>query len=128
MKKYLYSSSSVEFRLLDESIRWLFANERIKEVRKILTKATKMNNANPKEVEAKTKACILETAGELHTRVDEKGRAISANDDEELNEEKPKTPSKPTDNETEAEHKGTLKDIMKNPRLRTTTFIMFFAW
>ncbi|XP_064609452.1 solute carrier family 22 member 7-like [Liolophura sinensis] len=89
---------------LDESLRWLLANGRTKEARRIIKKAAKINGIHPDDIKDVAEDCMSESIV-LHA---------SQNS---LNKHADKKDRKPN-----------LLDIFRHTRLRRTAFIVLFTW
>lgn len=91
-------------RFLDESLRWLLANGRTEEARRIIDKAVKMNGIDPDDTKQVTEECLAESIA-LH--------AAKNNTNEDTGKK---------------EKKSNLLDVFRHRKLRKTAFIMCFAW
>ncbi|XP_064609453.1 organic cation transporter protein-like [Liolophura sinensis] len=91
-------------RFMDESLRWLLANGRTEEARRVIDKAAKMNGIHPDDIKDVAEECLSESIT-LHSS--------------QINE------NKHTDNRNQ---KSNLLDIFRHRKLRKTAFLMCFAW
>lgn len=125
------------FRILDESPRWLISNGRFKEAKAIFKKAARWNKVNPSSVDNVFSSTVDVFTEKLCLEKEyiSNGKLSQSHDAEEpinggdkhsskngLNGEKHKTPDK------KSVQKYTVLDILKNPALRTNTFILWYTW
>lgn len=113
-----------EWWMMDESVRWLISNGRIKEAQRILKKAARWNKVDYEEVEV----ALRKSVPSLEKEVCENGFRGERM--------KPLTNGSTTSDEVEKKvnkgvnivEKYTIIDILKNPTLRINTFILWYTW
>ncbi|XP_053379646.1 organic cation transporter protein-like [Mercenaria mercenaria] len=118
----LSSWSLIEWCLIDESLRWLIANGRIKEAKEIIHRACKRNNKNYDDIVSVSGFREFELRYE--TKVDVSKSAIAT----------PLTDVKQEKDDKSEEKKGlsvkqyTVIDLVKSKRLFISSLIMWLAW
>ncbi|XP_045216002.2 organic cation transporter protein-like isoform X1 [Mercenaria mercenaria] len=122
----LSSWALIEWWLIDESLRWLIANGRIKEAKAIIQKACKRNNKDYDEIVSASgfrayemqSGIVLEVRKEDVTPETESGLLTRAENG-----------TVNTTNQKDASTKAyTAIDLIKSKRLFLTSIIMWFAW
>ncbi|XP_052792947.1 organic cation transporter protein-like [Mya arenaria] len=112
--------------IMDESVRWLVSNGRIKEAKRILRKAARWNNVDYAKVEAAFEAHVH--VGSVSSEPDRPLISIDkSNEDngDELNENGTQSEN---ENEVAGVEKYTVIDILRNPALRANTLILWYSW
>ena len=118
--------------MLEESVRWLLTNGKKKEAERILRKAARWNKVDYSKVEA-----VWTDMKPLNVEESIPQNEKTPIPEEELNKEnnvisnysdintESKTAAQPM---TGAVKKYTVIDILKNPKLRVNTLILWYAW
>ncbi|XP_052792025.1 organic cation transporter protein-like [Mya arenaria] len=114
--------------MMDESMRWLISNGRIKEAKHILKKAARWNNVDYAKVEAvfdehvrvkstMDRPLVLVNGKAKYTRTEKNSADIKGNKTQMKNEKAAATVEK-----------YTVIDILRNPALRANTLILWYSW
>ncbi|WAQ99863.1 ORCT-like protein [Mya arenaria] len=124
--RYLQLALAACSLIMDESVRWLVSNGRIKEAKRILRKAARWNNVDYAKVEAAFEAHVH--VGSVSSEPDRPLISIDkSNEDngDELNENGTQSEN---ENEVAGVEKYTVIDILRNPALRANTLILWYSW
>jgi hypothetical protein len=104
--------------MMDESVRWLITNGKVEQAKKILKKATRWNKSDFKKIE--NLPYFDEVEIDIRKSVDTELDTIGNADDDKTKREREK--------QRKAVEKYNVIDILKNPKLRLNTIILWYSW
>ncbi|XP_060581981.1 organic cation transporter protein-like [Ruditapes philippinarum] len=107
-----------EWWMMDESVRWLITNGKMEQAKKILKKATRWNKSDFKKIE--NLPYFDEVEIDIRKSVDTELDTIGNADDDKTKREREK--------QRKAVEKYNVIDILKNPKLRLNTIILWYSW
>ncbi|XP_060576174.1 organic cation transporter protein-like [Ruditapes philippinarum] len=116
----------IEWWLIDESLRWLIANGRVKEAKAIIKKACKLNKKDYDEVASVSGFQAYEMHSGIEIEVQKDTKKTPESDTEVLTTEN--GIANGMDKNVVSTKTYTAIDLIKSKRLFLTSIIMWFAW
>ncbi|KAL4237193.1 hypothetical protein ACF0H5_005573 [Mactra antiquata] len=118
--------SLIEWWLIDESLRWLIANGKVKEAKRIIQKACRLNKKEYNEVAAISGF----QSYEMHYLSGKKKEIRYENGTEMVTDDQPLTSdtTSPSNQYNAATKQYSVVDLVKSRRLFIASLIMWFAW